>query len=113
MESMRAELEVLCEERQRDHEELLKEKDEPQRDHEELLKEKEKCQRDHEVLLKEKEECQRDQEEIMREREELIKQVEEEKKAWEAQQVQFNHLNDVVLRLTTLLQGSDGHPTIR
>ncbi|KAL7204293.1 hypothetical protein ACSBR2_017376 [Camellia fascicularis] len=42
MESMRAELEVLREERQRDHEELLKEKEERQRDHEELLKEKEK-----------------------------------------------------------------------
>ncbi|KAL7248404.1 hypothetical protein ACSBR2_003179 [Camellia fascicularis] len=41
MESMRAELEVLHEDRRRDHEELLKEKDERQRDHEELLKEKE------------------------------------------------------------------------
>ncbi|KAL7234177.1 hypothetical protein ACSBR1_017716 [Camellia fascicularis] len=85
MESMRAELEVLREERQRNHEELLKEKEERQRDHEELLKEKEKRQRDHEELLKEKEERQRDREEIMREREELMKQVEEEKKAREAQ----------------------------
>ncbi|CAL5369841.1 unnamed protein product [Camellia sinensis] len=99
MESMRAELEALREERERDHEELLKEKEERQRDHEELLKEKE--------------ERQRDREEIMREREELTKQIEEEKKAREAQQVQLNHLNDVVSRLTTLLQGSDGHPTIR
>ncbi|KAL7212845.1 hypothetical protein ACSBR2_015523 [Camellia fascicularis] len=99
MESMRAELEVLREERQRDHEELLKEKEERQRDHEELVKEKE--------------ERQRDREEIMREREEMTKQIEEEKKAREAQQVQLNHLNDVVSRLTTLLQGSDGHPTIR
>ncbi|CAL5385083.1 unnamed protein product [Camellia sinensis] len=99
MESMRVELEVLREERQRDHEELLKEKDERQRDHEELLKEKE--------------ERQRDREEIMREREELMKQVEEEKKAREAQQIQLNHLNDVVSRLTTLLEGSDGHPTIQ
>ncbi|KAL7263865.1 hypothetical protein ACSBR1_001923 [Camellia fascicularis] len=113
MESMRAELEVLRKERQRDHKELLKEKEECQRDHEELLKEKEEHQRDHEELLKEKEERQRDREEIMREREELMKQVEEEKKAQEAQQVQLNHLNDVVSRLTTLLQGSDGHPTIR
>ncbi|KAL7218731.1 hypothetical protein ACSBR2_011914 [Camellia fascicularis] len=103
MESMRAELEVLREERQKDHEELLKEKEERQRDHEELLKDKEECQRDHEELLKEKEECQRDREEIMREREELMKQIEEEKKAREAQQVQLNHLNDVVSRLTTLL----------
>ncbi|CAL5350121.1 unnamed protein product [Camellia sinensis] len=99
MESMRTELEALREERERDHEELLKEKEERQRDHEELLKEKE--------------ERQRDREEIMREREELTKQIEEEKKAREAQQVQLNHLNDVVSRLTTLLQGSDGHPTIR
>ncbi|KAL7246892.1 hypothetical protein ACSBR2_001911 [Camellia fascicularis] len=113
MESMRAELEVLREERQRDHEELLKEKEEYQRDHEELLKEKEEHQRDHEESLKEKEERQRDRKEIMREREEMMKQVEEEKNAREAQQVQLNHLNDVVSRLTTLLQGSDGHPTIR
>ncbi|KAL7167169.1 hypothetical protein ACSBR2_037778 [Camellia fascicularis] len=73
MESRRAELEVLREERQRDHEELLKEKEEHQRDHEELLKEKEECQRDHEELLKEKEEHQRDRKEIMREREEQMK----------------------------------------
>ncbi|KAL7241833.1 hypothetical protein ACSBR1_014424 [Camellia fascicularis] len=84
MESRRAELEVLREQRQSDHEELLKEKEE--------------CQRDREELLKEKEERRRDREEIMREREQLIKQVDEEKKALEAQQVQLNHLNDVVLR---------------
>ncbi|KAL7241134.1 hypothetical protein ACSBR2_006708 [Camellia fascicularis] len=113
MESMRAELEVLREERQRDHKELLKEKKERQRDHKELLKEKEELQRDHEELVKEKEERQRDREEIMREREELMKQIEEGKTAREAQQVQLNHLNDVVSRLTTLLQGSDGHPTIQ
>ncbi|GMP27939.1 hypothetical protein CsSME_00003705 [Camellia sinensis var. sinensis] len=113
MESMRAELEVLREDRERDHEELLKEKEERQSDHEELLKEKEEHQKDHKELLKEKEERQRDREEIMREREELMKQIEEEKKAREAQQVQLNRLNDVVSRLTTLLQGSEGHPTIR
>ncbi|CAL5365626.1 unnamed protein product [Camellia sinensis] len=89
MESMRAELEVLREQRQSDHEKLLKEKEEHQRDREELLKEKE--------------ERQRDREEIMRERKQLIKQVNEEKKARGAQQVQLNHLNDVVSRLTTLL----------
>ncbi|CAL5423158.1 unnamed protein product [Camellia sinensis] len=83
------------------------------RDREELLKEKEERQRDHEELVKEKEERQRDKEEIMREREELMKEIEEGKKAREAQQVQLNHLNDVVSRLTTLLQGSDGHATIR
>ncbi|CAL5422680.1 unnamed protein product [Camellia sinensis] len=66
-----------------------------------------------EELVKKKEERQRDREEIMREREELMKQIEEGKKAREAQQVQLNHLNDVVSRLITLLQGSDGHPTIR
>ncbi|GMP35448.1 hypothetical protein CsSME_00007870 [Camellia sinensis var. sinensis] len=85
MEAMRAELEVLREDHQRDHKELLKEKVEHQRD----------------------------REDIMREREELMKQVEEEKKAQEAQQVQLNHLNDVVSWLTTLLEGSDGHTTIR
>ncbi|KAL7225954.1 hypothetical protein ACSBR1_021162 [Camellia fascicularis] len=99
VEAMRAELEVLREDRQRDHEELLKEKEDRRRDHEELLKETE--------------ERQREREDITREREELIKQVEEEKKAREAQQVQLNHLNDVVSRLTTLLEGSGGHPTIR
>ncbi|KAL7169632.1 hypothetical protein ACSBR2_034634 [Camellia fascicularis] len=99
MESMRAELEVLREQRQSDHEELLKEKEERQRDREELLKEKEARQRN--------------REEITREREQLIKQVDEEKKAREAQQVQLNHLNDVVSRLTTFLPGSDGHSTIR
>ncbi|KAL7247802.1 hypothetical protein ACSBR2_002670 [Camellia fascicularis] len=56
MESMRAELEVLHEERQRDHEELLKEKEERRRDHEE----------------------------IMREREEMMKQVKKEKRVREA-----------------------------
>ncbi|CAL5351099.1 unnamed protein product [Camellia sinensis] len=127
MELMRAELEVLREQRQSDHEELLKEKEERQRDREELLKEKEERQRDREELLKEKEERQRDREELLkekearerdreeitREREQLIKQVDEEKKAREAQQLQLNHLNDVVSRLTTLLPGSEGHPTIR
>ncbi|KAL7208579.1 hypothetical protein ACSBR1_030336 [Camellia fascicularis] len=99
VDAMRAELEVLREDRQRDHEELLKEKEDRRRDHEELLKEKE--------------EHQREREDITREREELIKQVEEEKKAREAQQAQLNHLNDVVSQLTTLLEGSGGHPTIR
>ncbi|KAL7243393.1 hypothetical protein ACSBR1_015733 [Camellia fascicularis] len=86
VEAMRAELEVLREDRQRDHEELLKEKEDRRRDHEELLKEKE--------------ERQREREDITREREELIKQVEEEKKAREAQQVQLNHLNDVGFNAT-------------
>ncbi|KAL7163090.1 hypothetical protein ACSBR2_039232 [Camellia fascicularis] len=63
----------------------------------------------HENLMKEKEECKRDCEEMMKEREELMKEVEEGKKAREAQQEQLNHLNSVVLRLTTVLEGSDGH----
>ncbi|KAL7178907.1 hypothetical protein ACSBR1_042302 [Camellia fascicularis] len=53
MEAIRAELEVLREDRQRDHKELLKEK----------------------------EERQRDREDIMRERDELMKQVEEKKRS--------------------------------
>ncbi|KAL7208743.1 hypothetical protein ACSBR1_030471 [Camellia fascicularis] len=51
MESMRAKLEVLCEEHQRDHEELLREKEEHQRDREELMRKRER-QRDHEELMK-------------------------------------------------------------
>ncbi|KAL7161046.1 hypothetical protein ACSBR2_041654 [Camellia fascicularis] len=63
-------------------------------------------------LINEKEERQRDREEMTREREELMKEVEEGKKAREAQQEQLNHLNSVVLRLSTLLEGSDGHRRI-
>ncbi|GMP27510.1 hypothetical protein CsSME_00003469 [Camellia sinensis var. sinensis] len=63
-------------------------------------------------LMKEKEEHQRDREEMTREREESMKQVEEGKKAREAQQEQLNHLNSMVLRLSTLLEGSDGHRRI-
>ncbi|KAL7192995.1 hypothetical protein ACSBR2_024746 [Camellia fascicularis] len=97
------------------HEEISRQvlREQHQSDHQELLKEKKERQRDREELLKEKEKRQRDREEITREREQLIKQVDEEKKARKAQQVQLNHLNDVVSRLTTLLEGSDGHPTIR
>ena len=40
-----------------------------------------------------------------------MKEVEEGKKARESQQ-QLNHLNSVVLRLSTLLEGSDGHRRI-
>ncbi|KAL7162088.1 hypothetical protein ACSBR2_042544 [Camellia fascicularis] len=65
-----------------------------------------------ENLMKEKEERQRDREEMIREREELMTKVEEGKKAREAQQEQLNHLNSVVLRLSTLLEGSDGHHRI-
>ncbi|KAL7187526.1 hypothetical protein ACSBR1_037581 [Camellia fascicularis] len=65
-----------------------------------------------ENLMKEKQERQRDHEEMMREREELTKEVEEGKKARETQQEQLNHLNSVVLRLSTLLEGSDRHRRI-
>ncbi|KAL7220802.1 hypothetical protein ACSBR2_013653 [Camellia fascicularis] len=84
MEAMRSEMEVFRKERQRDHEDLMKEKEERQRD------------------------C----EETIRGREELMKEVEEGKKAREAQQEQLNHLNDVVLRLTTLLEGLDRYRRI-
>ncbi|KAL7170466.1 hypothetical protein ACSBR2_035360 [Camellia fascicularis] len=66
-------------------------------------------QRDHEDLMKKKEERQRDREKMMREREELMKEAEGRKKAREAQQEQLNHLNSVVLELTTQLEGSDNH----
>ncbi|GMP98814.1 hypothetical protein CsSME_00046553 [Camellia sinensis var. sinensis] len=66
----------------------------------------------HENLMKEKEERQGDREEMMREREELMKEVEEGKKTREAQQEQLNHLNSVVLRLSTLLECSDSHHRI-
>ncbi|KAL7252206.1 hypothetical protein ACSBR1_013955 [Camellia fascicularis] len=69
MEAMRSEMEVFRKERQRDHEDLMKEKEEHQRYCEETMKEKE----------------------------ELMKEVEEGKKTREAQQEQLNHLNDVVL----------------
>ncbi|XP_028052038.1 uncharacterized protein LOC114256581 [Camellia sinensis] len=75
MDAMRAEMEALHEERQRDHEELMRVREEGKRDHEEM----------------------------MREREELMKQAEDGKKAREAQ-VQLNHLNNMVSRLTSLLQ---------
>ncbi|CAL5382982.1 unnamed protein product [Camellia sinensis] len=75
MDAMRAEMEALHEERQRDHEEMMREREEGKRDHEEM----------------------------MREREELMKQAEDGKKAREAQ-VQLNHLNNMVSRLTSLLQ---------
>ncbi|CAL5331620.1 unnamed protein product [Camellia sinensis] len=75
MDAMRAEMEALHEERQRDHEELMRDREEGKRDHEEM----------------------------MREREGLMKQAEDGKKAREAQ-VQLNHLNNMVSRLTSLLQ---------
>ncbi|KAL7167412.1 hypothetical protein ACSBR2_037968 [Camellia fascicularis] len=65
-----------------------------------------------ENLMKEKEERERDREEMTKEREELMKEVEEGKKAREAQQEQLNHLNSMVLRLSTLLEGSNGHRRI-
>ncbi|GMP60085.1 hypothetical protein CsSME_00023099 [Camellia sinensis var. sinensis] len=75
MDAMRAEMEALHEEWQRDHEELMRDREEGKSDHEER----------------------------MREREELMKQAEDGKKAREAQ-VQLNHLNNMVSRLTSLLQ---------
>ncbi|CAL5331613.1 unnamed protein product [Camellia sinensis] len=83
MDAMRAEMEALHEERQRDHEELMRDREEGKRDHEDM----------------------------MREREELMKQAEDGKTAREAQ-VQLNHLNNMVSRLTSLLQPRDGHSTI-
>ncbi|CAL5382972.1 unnamed protein product [Camellia sinensis] len=71
----RAEMEALHEERQRDHEELMRDREEGKSDHEEM----------------------------MREREELMKQAEDGKKARKTQ-VQLNHLNNMVSRLTSLLQ---------
>ncbi|CAL5327739.1 unnamed protein product [Camellia sinensis] len=73
---------------------------------------REECEKYHKELMTEKEERQRDREEMIREREEMMKQVEEGKKAREAQQEQLNYLNNVVLRLTTLLQGSNSHRPI-
>ncbi|KAL7172479.1 hypothetical protein ACSBR2_032048 [Camellia fascicularis] len=66
----------------------------------------------YENLMKEKEERQRDREEMMRKRKELMKEVEEGKKIREAQQEQLNHLNSVVLRLSTLLECSNSHHRI-
>ncbi|KAL7189589.1 hypothetical protein ACSBR1_039272 [Camellia fascicularis] len=85
---MRAEMEALREEWQRDHEELMREREERKRDHEEMMREREERKRDHE--------------EMMRERVELMKQAKDGKKTWEAQQL--NHLNNMVSWLTSLLQ---------
>ncbi|CAL5438543.1 unnamed protein product [Camellia sinensis] len=74
MDAMRAEMEALREEWQRDHEELMREREERKRDHEEM----------------------------MTERVELMKQAKDGKKTREAQQL--NHLNNMVSRLTSLLQ---------
>ncbi|KAL7215479.1 hypothetical protein ACSBR1_027613 [Camellia fascicularis] len=97
MEAMRAEIEVL-------REEQMKEKKERHRDCEEMTREKEE-------MMKQVDEGKNkggDDET----REEMMKQVEERKKEREAQQEQLNHLNDVVLRLTILLQGLDSHCSI-
>ncbi|KAL7168235.1 hypothetical protein ACSBR2_038633 [Camellia fascicularis] len=87
MDAMRAEMEALREEWQRDHEELTREREERKRDHEELMREREERKRDHE--------------EMMRERVELMKQAKDGKKTREAQQL--NHLNNMVSQTRAMI----------
>ncbi|KAL7259990.1 hypothetical protein ACSBR1_005784 [Camellia fascicularis] len=63
MEAMRAKMEVLCEERGKDHEELMKEKEERWRDREEMIREREE-------MMKQVEEGKKAREEMMEEVEE-------------------------------------------
>ncbi|KAF5934254.1 hypothetical protein HYC85_030425 [Camellia sinensis] len=63
MEAMRAEVEALREERQKDHDELMKEREERERCYNELLKEREECIQLSNEMLKEREEGQKAREE--------------------------------------------------
>ncbi|CAL5433049.1 unnamed protein product [Camellia sinensis] len=82
MEAMRAEVEALREERQKDHDELMKEREERERCYNELLKEREeRIQLSNEVL----------------------KEREEGQKARDETNTKVEHLNNVVAKLSQLL----------
>ncbi|CAL5387273.1 unnamed protein product [Camellia sinensis] len=82
MEAMRAEVEALREERQKDHDELMKEREERERCYNELLKE-----RDERIQLSN----------------EMLKEREEGQKAREETNTKVEHLNNVVAKLSQLL----------
>ncbi|GMQ05066.1 hypothetical protein CsSME_00050248 [Camellia sinensis var. sinensis] len=82
MEAIRAEVEALREERQKDHDELMKEREERERCYNELLKEREKR-----IQLSN----------------EMLKEREEGQKAREETNAKVEHLNNVVAKLSQLL----------
>ncbi|KAL7236098.1 hypothetical protein ACSBR1_019381 [Camellia fascicularis] len=82
MEAMRAEVEALREERQKDHDELMKEREECERCYNELLKERE---------------------ERIQLSNEMLKEREEGQKAREETNTKVEHLNNVVAKLSQLL----------
>ncbi|CAL5415106.1 unnamed protein product [Camellia sinensis] len=82
MEAMRAEVEALREERQKDHDELMKEREERERCYNELLKEREERIQLSNDMLKEREEGQ---------------------KARDETNAKVEHLNNVVAKLSQLL----------
>ncbi|CAL5340764.1 unnamed protein product [Camellia sinensis] len=82
MEAMRAEVEALREERQKDHDELMKEREERERCYNELLKERE---------------------ERIQLSNEMLKEREEGQKARDETNTKVEHLNNVVAKLSQLL----------
>ncbi|CAL5342100.1 unnamed protein product [Camellia sinensis] len=90
MEAMRAEVEALREERQKDHDELMKEREERERCYNELLKERE---------------------ERIQLSNEMLKEREEGQKARDETNTKVKHLNNVVAKLSQLLGIQVGHPT--
>ncbi|CAL5403721.1 unnamed protein product [Camellia sinensis] len=82
MEAMRAEVEALREERQKDHDELMTEREERERCYNELLKERE---------------------ERIKLSNEKLKEQEERQKAREETNTKVEHLNNVVAKLSQLL----------
>ncbi|GMP62308.1 hypothetical protein CsSME_00024458 [Camellia sinensis var. sinensis] len=82
MEAMRAEIEGLREEQQRDRDELMKEREKRERYYNEMLKEREERERRYNEMLKEREQGQ---------------------KAREETNTKVEHLNNIVVKLTQLL----------
>ncbi|GMP85731.1 hypothetical protein CsSME_00038775 [Camellia sinensis var. sinensis] len=82
MEAMRAKVEALREKRQKDHDELMKEREECGRYYNEMLKEREEHVQCYNEMLKEQEEGQ---------------------KAREETNIKVEHLNNVVAKLSQLL----------
>ncbi|CAL5420730.1 unnamed protein product [Camellia sinensis] len=82
MEAMRDEVEALCEERQKDHDKLMKEREKRERCYNELLKERE---------------------ERIQLANEMLKKREEGQKAREETNTKVEHLNNVVAKLSQLL----------
>ncbi|CAL5426880.1 unnamed protein product [Camellia sinensis] len=82
IEAMQAEVEALCEKRQKDHDELMKEREERERRYNEMLQERE-------VRIKLANE--------------MLKEQEEGQKAREETNTKVKHLNNVVAKLPQLL----------